>query len=212
VVECTSRQTLRAIAHWRGEIVPGPLASLLGDGQLAITIEPEEGTRYQGIVEIDAPTLGEALEHYFARSEQLTTRLWLATGPAGAAGLLLQRLPGEPLQDSDDWNRITHLGATLAREELLDLPVQNLLHRLYHEDDIRLFDGQPVRFHCPCTRSRVESALRLLGPDEVRSILAERAKVEVDCEFCGLHYEFDRVDAELLFTANTAASASPTRH
>ncbi len=212
VVECTSQQTLRAIAQWEGEIVPGPLASLLGDSQLAITIEPDEGARYQGIVEIDAPTFSGVLEHYFERSEQLATRLWLATDATRAAGLLLQRLPGEPRQDSDDWDRITHLGATLSREELLDLPVPTLLHRLYHEDDIRLFDGQPVRFHCSCTRLRVESALRLLGLDEIRSILAERGKVDVDCEFCGLHYEFDQVDAEQLFAAVTPASASPTRH
>lgn len=212
VVECTSRQTLRAIAQWRGELSPAPLSVLLGDSQLAITIEPDEGTRYQSIIEIDAPTFSKVLEHYFERSEQLATRLWLATDSTRAAGMLLQRLPGEPSQDNDDWDRITHLGATLAHEELLDLPVPTLLHRLYHEDDIRLFDALSVRFHCSCTHARVESALRLLGPDEVRSILAERGKVDVDCEFCGLHYEFDQIDAEQLFADSTPASASPTRH
>jgi molecular chaperone Hsp33 len=212
VVECTSRQTLRAIAQWQGEIRPAPLAELLGDSRLAITIEPEEGARYQGIVEIDAPTFGEALEHYFERSEQLTTRVWLATDPARAAGMLLQQLPGQPWQDSDDWVRLTHLGSTLSRQELLELPVRTLLHRLFNEDDIRLFDGQPVSFRCSCTRPRVESALRMLGLAEVRSILAERGKVEVDCEFCGQHYELDQIDAEQLFVASAVAGTPATRH
>jgi len=212
VVECTSRQTLRAIAQWQGKISHGPLMDLLGDSQLAITIEPGEGERYQGIVEIDAPTFGEVLEHYFARSEQLATRVWLATNPSRAAGLLLQRLPAQPAAETDDWNRIARLGSTLTRDELLDLPVPTLLHRLYHEDDVRLFSGQAVRFHCSCTRTRVESALRLLGLDEVRSILAERGQIDVDCEFCGLHYEFDRIDAEQVFAAGNAVSATETRH
>ena len=116
------------------------------------------------------------------------------------------------MHNVDDWDRISHLGSTLSREELLDLPVPALLHRLYHEDDIRLFEGQAVSFHCSCTRSRVKSALRLLGLDEVRSILAERGQVDVDCEFCGLHYEFDRVDAEQLFATSTVTLASPIRH
>lgn len=216
VVECTSQQTLRAIAQWQGEIPDGPLAdgstALLGDSQLAITIEPDEGVRYQSVIEVDAPTISEVLEHYFARSEQLATRLWLATDPSRAAGMLLQRLPEQSLHNVDDWDRISHLGSTLSREELLDLPVPALLHRLYHEDDIRLFEGQAVSFHCSCTRPRVKSALRLLGLDEIRSILAERGQVDVDCEFCGLHYEFDRVDAEQLFATSTVTLASPIRH
>ncbi len=212
VVECTSRQTLRALAQWHGPVPVGGIRPLLGSGQLVMTIEPDKGERYQGIVAIDGASVAEVLEHYFARSEQLATRLWLAADDTQAAGMLLQRLPNPELHDVDTWDRAVHLGSTITRDELLTLPVRELLHRLYHEEDIRLFSGNPVSFRCSCSRARVESVLRMLGREEVRSILDERGKVEVDCEFCGSHYELDRVDAEQLFAAAHMTDAAPTRH
>jgi molecular chaperone Hsp33 len=212
VVECTSRQTLRALAQWHGPVPVGGLRPLLGSGQLVMTIEPDKGERYQGVVAIDGASVAEVLEHYFARSEQLATRLWLAADDTQAAGMLLQRLPNPEVHDVDTWDRAVHLGSTITRDELLTLPVRDILHRLYHEDDIRLFSGNPVSFRCSCSRARVESVLRMLGRDEVRSILDERGKVEVDCEFCGSHYELDRVDAEQLFAAAHMTDAAPTRH
>jgi molecular chaperone Hsp33 len=212
VVECTSRQTLRGLAQWDGPVPVGGVPQLLGGGQLVITIEPDKGERYQGIVAVDGESVAEVLEHYFARSEQLSTRLWLAADEAQAAGMLLQRLPKDERHDPDTWERAVHLGSTITRDELLTLPVRDILHRLYHEDDIRLFSGHPVSFRCSCSRARVESVLRMLGREEVRSILAERGNVEVDCEFCGSHYELDPVDAEQLFAASHMTDASPTRH
>lgn len=212
VVECTSRQTLRGLAQWDGPVPVGGVPQLLGGGQLVITIEPDKGERYQGIVAVDGESVAEVLEHYFARSEQLSTRLWLAADEAQAAGMLLQRLPKDERHDPDTWERAVHLGSTITRDELLTLPVRDILHRLYHEDDIRLFSGHPVSFRCSCSRARVESVLRMLGREEVQSILAERGNVEVDCEFCGSHYELDPVDAEQLFAASHMTDASPTRH
>lgn len=229
VVECTSRQTLRGLAQWEGPVPVGGVPQLLGGGQLVITIEPDRGdavqgrtsvakgrtplaTRYQGIVAVDGESVAEVLEHYFARSEQLSTRLWLAADEAQAAGMLLQRLPQDEQHDPDTWERAVHLGSTITRSELLSLPVRDILHRLYHEEDIRLFSGHPVSFRCSCSRERVETVLRMLGREEVRSILAERGNVEVDCEFCGSHYELDPVDAEQLFAASHMTDASPTRH
>lgn len=212
VVECTSRQTLRGLAQWEGPVPVGGVPQLLGGGQLVITIEPDRGERYQGIVAVDGESVAEVLEHYFARSEQLSTRLWLAADEAQAAGMLLQRLPQDEQHDADTWERAVHLGSTITRNELLRLPVRDILHRLYHEEDIRLFSGHPVSFRCSCSRARVETVLRMLGREEVRSILAERGNVEVDCEFCGSHYELDPVDAEQLFAASHMTDASPTRH
>jgi molecular chaperone Hsp33 len=212
VVECTSRQTLRGLAQWDGPVPVGGVPQLLGGGQLVITIEPDKGERYQGIVAVDGDSVAEVLEHYFARSEQLSTRLWLAADEAQAAGMLLQRLPQDERHDPDTWERAVHLGSTITRDELLTLPVRDILHRLYHEEDIRLFSGHPVSFRCSCSRARVETVLRMLGREEVRSILAERGNVEVDCEFCGSHYELDPVDAEQLFAASHMTDASPTRH
>lgn len=213
VVECTSNRTMRAIAQWQGEIPEAPLATLVGDGRLAVTIDPLKGKeRYQAIVALEGLTVAEAFENYFARSEQLATRLWLAADPRQAAGMLLQRLPEGGHSDDDAWTRAVHLGSTLTRDELLALPVREILHRLYHEEDIRLFSRVPVSFRCSCSRERVEAVLRMLGHDEIHSILDEQGSVSVDCEFCGNRYESDRIDAEQLFATPHNAPATPTRH
>ncbi|MCR4302333.1 MAG: Hsp33 family molecular chaperone HslO [Sulfuricaulis sp.] len=214
VVECSSDRTMRAIAQWDGEVPDAPLSELVGDGRLAVTIDPQKSKeRYQAIVNLEGHTVAEAFENYFARSEQLDTRLWLASNPKQAAGMLLQRLPDKPLTDDDDaWGRAVHLGSTITREELLALPVREIIHRLYHEEDICLFSRMPVSFRCSCSRDRVESVLRMLGHGEIHSILAEQGMVRVDCEYCGSRYEFDRIDAEQLFTNLPNIPATRTRH
>lgn len=213
VVECTSDRTMRAIAQWKGEVPDAPLSELVGDGRLAVTIDPQSGKeRYQAIVNLEGHTVAAAFENYFARSEQLDTRLWLASDPKQAAGMLLQRLPGNPEMDDDAWSRAVYLGSTITREELLALPVREIIHRLYHEEDIRLFSRMPVSFRCSCSRERVERVLRMLGYDEIRSILNEQGSVHVDCEFCGNGYTFDQIDAEQIFAAQLSIPAAPTRH
>ena len=213
VVECTSDRAMRALAQWEGEVPAAPLSELVGDGQLAITIDPQNGAeRYQAIVSLEGVTVAEAFENYFARSEQIATRLWLAADPQQAAGMLLQRMPDSPGMDQDSWARAVHLGATITRTELLSLPVSEIIRRLYHEEDIRLFSRMPISFRCSCSRERVVSVLRMLGYDEIRSILAEQEAVKVGCEFCGQQYEFDPVDAEQLFASALGTDTSPTRH
>ena len=213
VVESTSERTLRATAKWDGDVEPGPLASLLGDGRFVITLTPSDlKTSYQGIVALDGDSVAEVLEHYMRTSEQLETRLWLAADGARAAGLLLQKLPGQKGHDPDAWDRAEHLAATISRPELLELPAGQIIHRLFHEEDVRVFDPVPVSFRCSCSRTRVAAMLRMLGLDEVRSIVAERGSVEIDCEFCAKHYSFDPVDAEEVFAAEVATPAGSTRH
>lgn len=211
VVECTSDRTLRALAHGDQDIQPAPLAQLLGDGKLVITIDPNNGKqRYQGIVSLEGNSIAEVLQHYLIHSEQLDTRLWLAADDQQAAGMLLQRLPTGV--DEDAWPRAVHLGATITQSELLGLSASEIIHRLYHEEDIRLFDGEPLSFRCSCSRERVTAVLRMLGREEVQSILREQNSVQVDCEFCGKHYALDPIDAEIIFADPhgwTAYSASP---
>ena len=106
----------------------------------------------------------------------------------------------------------SELAATLTRTELLDLPARKVLHRLYHQEDIRLFEPRPVSFRCSCSGERVAAMLRMLGAAEVRSILDERDDVEVTCEFCNRAYRYDSVDAEQLFAAVPPAQGGATRH
>jgi molecular chaperone Hsp33 len=216
VVECSSERAMRALAQWEGDgdaIDMLPFENLFGDGRLVITIEPRNGKeRYQGIVELKGGSIAEVLEGYFERSEQLDTRLWLAADTEQAAGMILQRLPDKESEDPDAWERASHLGSTLTREELLKLPAKDLLHRLYHEDDIRLFPRVPVSFRCSCSRDSVERVLHMMGETEVRSILDEKGQVEVDCEYCGNRYELDPIEVEQLFVVGHTTEAPRTRH
>lgn len=213
VVEVTSEHTLRATAKWEGDIQSGGMRTLLGNGKFVITIAPESGKQtYQGVVSLDGDTVSEVLEHYMAQSEQLDTRLWLASDETKAGGMLLQRLPEHPEYNEDAWNRATAIGATITKKELLTLPARDIIQRLYHEEDIRLFDERPTAFRCSCTRERVTTMLRLLGREEIQSILLERDRVEVGCEFCGRQYLFDAVDAEQVFASEIQTSAGLTKH
>ena len=213
VVEVTSEHTLRATAKWEGDIESGSIRTLLGNGKFVITITPESGKQaYQGVVSLTGDSVSEVLEHYMATSEQLDTRLWLASDENKAGGMLLQRLPEHPGYDEDAWNRATTIGETITEQELLTLPARDIIHRLYHQEDIRLFEERPTAFRCSCTRERVTSMLRLLGREEVLSILSERGEVEVACEFCGRQYVFDPVDAEQVFASEIQTRAGQTKH
>jgi molecular chaperone Hsp33 len=205
--------TLRATATWEGELVSPRLNDLLGGGRFAITIDPQQGKQsYQGIVDLEGDSVAEVLQNYMTRSEQLDTRLWLAADATHAAGMLLQRLPGDVHGDDEAWNRAKILGGTVTRGELLALPAVEVVRRLYHEEDVRLFESSPVSFRCSCSRERVTDMLRMLGHDEVKSVVLEQGSVEVDCEFCNRHFGFDAVDVEQIFAADVLTPASSARH
>ena len=213
VVECTSEQTMRATAQWDGELAAGSFRELVGDGRFAITIAPSDGKQtYQGIVELAGDSVSQVLEHYMAASEQLETRLWLGADGSQAAGMLLQRVPGPDGSDPDAWNRAVTLSETVTDRELLNLPARQIIHRLFHEEDVRVFDARILSFRCSCSRERVVSMLRLLGRAEVRSIVAEQGEVDVNCEFCNKRYALDAVDAEQIFAVEVVTLATSTRH
>lgn len=213
VVQCASDLSVRGLAKWKGEDPRGSLAELTGGGRLAITIERrKDQDRYQGIVLADTDTLADCIETYFAQSEQLPTRIWLAADGDGAAGMLLQQLPGPETRsegDPDGWQRAGMLAGTLSAGELLGTESHELLRRLFHEEDLRLADLRGVEFRCSCSRQRVEGALRLLGREELSELLAAEGQIEVRCEFCNQAYGLDVVDVERLL-ADDAEFQPPT--
>jgi molecular chaperone Hsp33 len=214
VAQCAADLHVRGIAKWKGEELPDTLEALTGEGRLAITIETgKDGERYQGIVAAEGDTLAGCLEGYFQNSEQLPTRLWLTADATGAAGMLLQQLPGKDGEDpdSDDWRRAQLLADTLSDAELMKLGNREVLRRLFHEDSVRLFDPSPVAFRCSCNRDRVHSALRMLGRDELADLTEDDGSVEVRCEFCGRSYPLDPVDLEQLFVGGETAAPPPSR-
>ena len=204
--ECNDEGRLRGLARWN-EPLPEPLdLRALPEAIMAITIgNVERGQRYQGLVDLQHPTLADALENYFVQSEQLPARILLATSGDYAVGLMLQKVPDEggrdATDDKDAWNRVLQLTATLGADELLTTAPAELLYRLYHEESVRLFESRPLAFGCSCSRERVTGMLRSLGRDQVEAALDARdGEIEVICEFCAQRYLFDRVDAEHLLS------------
>jgi molecular chaperone Hsp33 len=216
VVECNAAMEMRATATLGGAVPPGAehsLASLVGDGRLVITLDPRDGQdAYQGVVALEGEHLAVALENYMRRSEQLDTCIQLAAGGRRAAGLLVQRLPREGAGMAvSRWDDAAILARTISPEELLLLEPRQILRRLFHEFDLRVFGERDAVFRCACSRQRVGDMLRMLGRPEVESILAEQGKVSVDCEFCHQAYAFDPIDAAQLFLT-PAGPGSGARH
>ncbi|WP_028454418.1 Hsp33 family molecular chaperone HslO [Chitinilyticum litopenaei] len=213
VVEITSKKTLRATARWDGEIPDVSLAELLGQGgRFVITIDPDDGEPYQGIVGFEkGESVATIIEHYMQRSAQIDTRVWLACDGQIASGLMLQKMPlegGSGAEDEDAWPRVQRLAETITAEELLTLAPREMLHRLFHEETVRMFDPATPKFACTCSRERVGSMLEMVGREEVDSVLAERGQVEIVCDFCGKHYHFDSVDVAQLFAGQGVAEGN----
>ncbi|WP_374676247.1 Hsp33 family molecular chaperone HslO [Ideonella sp.] len=228
VAEARSDLSFRTTAKVVGEVPPGArletLLNVHGQGRCAITLDPQDrlpGQQpYQGVVPLHGDqreplqALSQVLEHYMLQSEQLDTRLVLAANDQVAAGLLIQRLPvqGEKnlsgvnvanedaIGQTEDFNRIAHLAATLTQEELLTLDAETVLRRLFWEEQVRRFEPLQPRFACSCSRERVRGMLSGLGREESEDILAERGQIEIGCDFCGQQYHFDAVDVGELFT------------
>ncbi len=223
VVECDSNLQLRATAKLADDAVIADDASLTqlvnahGHGRFVITLDPKDklpGQQpYQGIVPLDGESVAVVIENYMLRSEQLETKLWLAADQNVSRGLLLQKLPkegGNGTQVADDaqmWNHTVMLASTLRNEELLSTDINTLMRRLFWEETIRVFEPRHPTFHCSCTREKVANMLIMLGKQEIDSALADLEKLAIQCDFCGQHYEFDKVDCTQLFTTENPSVA-----
>jgi molecular chaperone Hsp33 len=225
VVQCSSDLSMRATAKFSGDADSTigentPLVDLVnssGHGRCVITLDPrvkQPGQQpYQSVVPLAGEhgplgSMAAVLEHYMHHSEQLDTRLWLAADADRAVGMLLQKLPGDggivphPNElDADTWERVCVLGGTLSQDELLKEEPATLFRRLFWQENVQHFEPTPARFECSCSREKVGAMLKMLGREEVDSVIEERGHVEIHCEFCNQRYEFDPVDVAQLFVA-----------
>ena len=213
VIQINADRKVRGLARWRALPQSQSLAAVFGDNaRMSMTIEAtESGTPYQGIVALEGETLADALGAYFLNSEQLETRLMLAVNDTSAAGMLLQRLP-DAGQDNDGWQRSVQLASTLTEQELLSLQPETLLHRLYHQEKVRLFDSDPVVFECSCSRSRCDALVLGLGRQEAEAILSEQGNIDITCEFCDESYQYDAVDVHALYAGAMQDTATNQHH
>ena len=242
VVEVQADLSFRSTAKTIGEVPKeahlSEMVNVNNQGKCAITLDPKDrfpGQQpYQGVVPLfddqrrPIASVNEVLEHYMLQSEQLDTKLILASNAEVAAGLLIQRLPiqgagnlsakatqedEDEIGRNEDYKRISMLAATLSAQELLTLEPQDILHRLFWEEPLMRFEplkgSTAPRFVCSCSRERVSKMIQGLGQEEADSILQEREDIEVGCDFCGRQYRFDAVDAAQIFTPVIATPKLP---
>jgi molecular chaperone Hsp33 len=192
---------VRGLSIAKGETKNANYKALLGEGSLMISIDQDNTTeRYQGLTKIQGDALSETLEHYFEQSEQLPTRLWLFANEQEVVGLLLQQMPDVGDQ-SVFWEHVTTLAETITEDELMQLQNVEILHRLFHEEDVRIFESDVVSFRCQCSVEKMTSVLEGLGEKEAQSILDEQGSISINCDFCNKQYQFDAVDVAQIFAA-----------
>ena len=212
VVEANSKHGVRGTARQVGEIdEQADLQQIFGSDVLVITIKAEGAEPHQGIAPLRGINLSDAMEYYFATSEQLPTHFCLACDAENASGMLIQKLPGK-LTDDDAWDRVLHLASTVTDDELQRLALGELLHRLFNEETLRLFDSHTIKFSCSCSRERTAAMLLSLGKAEASEILETEGEISVSCEFCSTNYSFDQIDVDQVFGEGGTVPPSSTTH
>ncbi|MCL1147801.1 Hsp33 family molecular chaperone HslO [Shewanella sp. 10N.261.52.F9] len=199
VINGNNLQQLRGVSRWEGEIADdASLQQMFGKGYMVITLTPNDGERYQGVVGLEKDTLAECLEDYFHQSEQLPTKIKLFADTKQAAGMFLQVLPTDG-NHNEEFDHLSILTETVKQEELFTLEAEEVLHRLYHEEEVRLYEPVAVTFKCTCSKERSAKAIRTVSKEEVDAIIAELGKVEMGCEYCNSKYIFDSIDIEAIY-------------
>lgn len=233
VVECSNTMQIRATAKLNADIPVdnadtfNSLVNANGKGRCIITLDPHEkipGQRpYQGIISLEGKTVSEVLENYMKRSEQLDTRIWLASDATVVRGLMLQRMPAQldergvaltdSKEDENTWQHLVALASTLTAKEMLSADIATLQRRLFWEEDVVAFEPLYPTFHCGCNREKVGNMLKMLGQAEVEQALQEQGTLTINCDYCGKSYRYDSIDCKALFSPVPAlGTSSDTQH
>ncbi|GAB2182286.1 Hsp33 family molecular chaperone HslO [Denitratisoma sp. agr-D3] len=200
VVDCDEQLRLRGLAKAPADLAPAPVPELLGDGQLVLTLQTNTALDrpYQSFVPLEGDTVAEIFEHYLETSEQAPSRLWLAANERSACGLFLQKLPDADKKDEDGWNRVQLLANTVKAGELALAP-EELLRRLFPEENVRLFDAMPASYYCPRDEEKVRGMLISLGREEIAGLLEEKGEIVIVDDICNHTYRFGPEVLDQLF-------------
>ncbi|WP_077283576.1 Hsp33 family molecular chaperone HslO [Cognaticolwellia aestuarii] len=193
-------QEMRGIARMSSETDATSLQDLIGKGNMVITIRPKNGEPYQGVVALEEETLAECLAHYFEVSEQIPTKIWLFTdeNTSQIAGTLIQLLPdaGDKAQQEADFAHLCQLTNTIKSDEIFSVDSQELLYRLYHQEEVRLFEPQAISYKCSCSEEKCLNAISQIEPSELDNIIVEQGSVSMTCDYCLTTYQFKRPQLE----------------
>ncbi len=216
VMQSRDNLNLRGMAMVSDDVSPVELpesfAALTEGARLSASIASNNAReRYQGIIEVNGETLAETLEHFFEQSVQVPTRLLLWSDGTCASGMVLQVVAGsDDFAASDDWRRLGIVMGTLSPADYLSNTAFDLIRKVFAEDDLRLPNARPVRFHCECSREKAANAVSLLGQSDAELAVAEQGELTVTCEYCATSHQFDAVDVRAIFALT--APAVPQQH
>jgi molecular chaperone Hsp33 len=201
LVQCDHQLQIRAFAKYEENSGDVDYGNAFLEGKMVLVINQHKKTQaYQSVVPIRSTSMSENLTHYFAQSEQVASQVWLSVNEDCAAGMLLQLMPGQDTQQREEfWEYAVMLGQTLSDHELLTLDNRTILHRLYHETELRLYSARSVSFQCRCNPEKMKQVLTVLGETDIQQLLDEKGHVDVHCDFCNEQYIFDPIDVALLF-------------
>ncbi len=207
LVQCDHQLRIRAFAKYNDTAAENDYQQAFLAGKMALIINQYNQTQaYESIVPIHSSSMADNLMHYFAQSEQIATRVWFALQDGKAAGMLLQLMPDSQKnsqQKEQFWEYAVQIGETITENELITLDNATILHRLYHETELRLYAARPVHFGCRCSLQKMQHILSVLGQKEIETLLQEQGHVRVNCDFCNQLYEFDAIDIALLFNTKS---------
>lgn len=208
VIDCNENLHLRGMAKYTPHVTAQPVSDLLGYGQLVLTLDMHSMREaYQSIVPLDGDTIAEIFEHYFSQSEQLPSRLFLATSNEALFGILLQKMPAADQRDPDGWTRAEILASSVREQPMFGLTAETILSRLFIEETIRIFEAQTINYGCREDPSKIYNMLQSLGYEEVSAILKEHGEVVVHDDICNREYHFDALAIDAIFR-----EAGPTIH
>lgn len=207
VMDCNEQLQMRGMARSNPVVLPAPVPTLLGaqdGGQLMLSLDlPTARHPYQSFVPMVGNSISEIFEHYLEQSEQQPSRLFATAGSKAAACLFLQKMPDADARDADGWQRITQLASTVKPKELMELDAEALLNRLFHEEiaagGVRVYDPQPVVYHCPEDWTKVRDMIRGIGRQDAETILAEHGEIIIRDDICNREYRFTPEDVAELF-------------
>ncbi|WP_158972741.1 Hsp33 family molecular chaperone HslO [Paraglaciecola sp. L3A3] len=216
VINGTHKQELRGVARWDEELteLPDTFQQLIQKGVLVITITPKDGERYQGMVALDKPTLAECIESYFLQSEQLATKVILRTqlnpNDEKVCGLFLQIMPTSSQtteKHETDFDHLSQLTDTIKNQELFELPAEEILYRLYHQEEVELYPANDVVFKCSCSKERSAGALASVSKEELLEIVEQEGDIKMNCQYCHTEYTFDAIDVESIHAGTYGLSS-----